>query len=499
MVRLQRAGACATLVVAGLASMLGCGDGAETSRTPDGGAAAAGGGTGATGPQGGSGAHRPLTCPADEEPTGFFVAPDASAAGDGSLAAPWDLATALAAPPEVVAGSTIWLRGGVYPGSYVSTLTGTAEAPIVVRSYPGELAIIDGAGSSEVTLTLNGAYAWFWGLEITNSSGNHTYGDRPNGLDTNGKFLKLINCYVHDSAGNFMYSSLTEPDIDCEGLELYGSLFYLQGVNPEYDGDRAHGHAIYAQNFQGKKRLRENLIFNGFSWGIHAYAENPDKYVIDGFDFIGNVTFNTNSAKSGPIAGGNDLLVGGDSGVYAAHILLEDNFSWAHGPSYSVKLGYGETHNHDVDIRNNHFAGGFQLGLWDAVTMSGNTIWGDYDGLDAASHPDNDFVAEPTGVEVFVRPNEHEPGRGHVIVYDWDDADSATADLSTVLPLGANYEIRNAQDPLGEPVLTGTYDGNPVTLPLDGLHPQQPVGLPDAILPDEETGRAFNVFLVLGC
>jgi hypothetical protein len=432
-------------------------------------------------------------------PTGWFAAPDGTPGGDGSLAAPWDLATALASPAALAPGSTLWLRGGTYAGAFTSTLTGTAEAPIVVRSYPGELAVLDGAGSPDVTLVLNGGYAWYWGLEVTNSGGNHTFGDRPNGLDVNGKFLKLINSYIHDGGGNFMYASMTEPDQDSEGLELYGTLFYLQGVNPEYEGDRSHGHAIYSQNFQSKKVLRENLVFNGFSWGIHCYAENPEKYVIDGFDFIGNVTFNTNSAKSGPLVNGNDFLVGGYTGVYAANILLEENFSWAQGPSNSVKLGYDVTQNQNVVIQGNHFAGGFELGLWDSVTMSGNTIYGDYSGFEAASYPDNDFLAGPQGVEVFVRPNEYEPGRGHVIVYNGVDAATATADLSSVLPVGSHYEIKNAQEPLGASLVEGTYDGAPVTLPLGELHPQQPVGLPDAILPEEETGRAFNVFLVLGC
>ena len=73
----------------------------------------------------------------------FYAAPDGSAAGDGSMAAPWDLQTALSHPPSVQPGDTIYLRGGVYRGSYISKLMGAPDAPIVVRAYPGETAVID--------------------------------------------------------------------------------------------------------------------------------------------------------------------------------------------------------------------------------------------------------------------------------------------------------------------------------------------------------------------
>src|SRR5919108_2515803 len=82
-----------------------------------------------------------VTGPAGRE---FFASPTGSASGDGSLANPWDLATALAGPAAVTPGSTIWLRGGMYADGpylghgYLSDLTGTPDAPIVVRQYPGE-------------------------------------------------------------------------------------------------------------------------------------------------------------------------------------------------------------------------------------------------------------------------------------------------------------------------------------------------------------------------
>jgi hypothetical protein len=51
-----------------------------------------------------------------------FAAPDGSPSGDGTQANPWDIETALAQPPALQAGDTLFLRGGTYtPSGDVST------------------------------------------------------------------------------------------------------------------------------------------------------------------------------------------------------------------------------------------------------------------------------------------------------------------------------------------------------------------------------------------
>src|ERR1051325_4758611 len=76
-----------------------------------------------------------------------YVSPSGSSAGDGTLARPWDLATALGGGGGRIApGDTIWLRGGTYRGAVESSVHGAAGAPVVVRQYRGERAGIDAAG-----------------------------------------------------------------------------------------------------------------------------------------------------------------------------------------------------------------------------------------------------------------------------------------------------------------------------------------------------------------
>ena len=60
---------------------------------------------------------------------------------DGSSKQPWK--SVAFAVTRVSPGQTLYLRGGTYYESVVCRVSGTTSAPITIRSYPGELAIID--------------------------------------------------------------------------------------------------------------------------------------------------------------------------------------------------------------------------------------------------------------------------------------------------------------------------------------------------------------------
>jgi hypothetical protein len=98
--------------------------------------------------------------------------------------------------------------------------------------------------------------------------------------------------------------------------------------------------------------------------------------------------------------------------------------------------------------------------------------------------------------KVWVRPNLYERGRANIVVVSLGGSSSAVADLASVgLRSGQAFEVRNAQNYFGAPVLTGTYQGGTVTLPLAGLTkapisgsaPKSPVS----------TGTRFNAFVVV--
>ena len=119
------------------------------------------------------------------------------------------------------------------------------------------------------------------------------------------------------------------------------------------------------------------------------------------------------------------------------------------------------------------------------------TGWEQVTGLGAT---DQAGVTQPTGVKTFVRPNAYEPGRGFVTIYNWDQLGSVAVDVSSVLAVGARYEVRNVQALLGGPVLSGTYGGGTLTLPMAAVPSPLPIG--SGLVTPPSTGPAFQVFLI---
>ena len=431
----------------------------------------------------------------------FYVAPDGAPSGNGSREKPWGLATALAQPSAVKPGDTIWLRGGTYKGHFTSTLKGDPNKSVVVRQYGNERATLDGNdGTNAVTLLIKGSDTWFWGFEITNSNTTRTSSNasqvpgRGEAVNLLGARTRLINLALHDASQGV----LTTTDIP--DTEVSGCLIYYNG----YDGtDRGHGHGIYIQNAApSTKRIVDNVIFDQFGIGIHAYTESGK---LDGLDFEGNTSFN-NGRLSQVTGLTTDILVGAsgsaaaqatDSAKVAKNTTLRSNFTYfsASGGT-AANLGYSKGIASPT-IVDNYLVGGTALTLVNAfrpITMTGNSLFGSISGFQSSEFPGNTYYASrPTGVKVFTRPNHYEPGRANITVYNWDKAATVDVSLTGILNPGMHYELRNAQNFFGPPVLTGVYDGSPLHVPMTGLTPATPVGRPAPA----STGPDFQVFVLL--
>lgn len=441
----------------------------------------------AAGPGARAAPSRPCA-PIPEVDQGVYASPDGAADGDGTEAKPWDLATALSQP--LAAGTTLWLRGGTYSGSFTSTLTGTAEAPIVVRGYPGERPVVDGgADPHSNTFTIEGAFAWYRDFEVTNSdptrtiadTGSNPPGARGAGVTINGHDTKIINLVVHDcGVGVAAWSPASDA-------EVYGTLIFYNGWDAP---DRGHGHAIYVQNQNGKKRLVDNVMFRQFSYGIHGYTEGG---FIDGIEAEGNVSFSNGELAASGFT--TDVLVGG---LQIAHApVLRNNATWfPAGEGTAADLGYSAGCEGLV-AEDNYFVGSTALttSCADILSLQGNTFVGTVDGITQAAWPSNTFVSgSPTGTKVFLRANQYEPGRAHVVVYDWDGAPTVPVDLASVLSVGDAYEIVDLQDALGPALVSGTFDGQPVALPMTSTNVAATVG--DVTNPPSHTPAEFGAFLV---
>src|SRR5262249_50271200 len=85
---------------------------------------------------------RPLPTPRQRElaagPKKFVDSRRGNDMADGTEAAPWR--TLAHATRQLRPGDTLYLRGGAYYERIALTRSGTAEQPITIASYPGELA-----------------------------------------------------------------------------------------------------------------------------------------------------------------------------------------------------------------------------------------------------------------------------------------------------------------------------------------------------------------------
>ncbi|MFN2570652.1 MAG: Ig-like domain-containing protein [Gemmatimonadales bacterium] len=426
---------------------------------------------------------------------GYYASLSGSSSGDGSVNRPWDLPTALAATATIHGGDTLWIRGGTYHGNYRSTLTGTASAPVVVRQYPGERAIIDGGGYTPSTWYVAGQYSEFWGFELTNSTTNRVLTSterRSNVIANYASHTKYINLVVHDGGVAFYNES---PYLD---VEIVGCVIYNEGWQGP---DRGHGHAIYLRSNTGPVTARDNILFNQFGYGVHVFT-NPGEGQLNNVHVEGNISFNngtlsTNSSSSNILFGGDDYSTGG---------VLKNNYTYESPglTAVNVQVGYGATKNGTVQLLSNYFAGGttvVDVGYWSSFTATSNILMGTSQvvqlsdpALSMSKFTGQTQASLPTTTKVVVRANPYEKGRANIAVYNWSQQGSVDIDLSGIVPAGASYEIRNVQTLFGAPVVSGTYRGGTVTLPMRAVTPPVPTGMASSHAPS--TGTAFNAYVV---
>jgi hypothetical protein len=462
---------------------------------------------------------------------GFYVALGGTSSNDGSAGKPWNLPTALSgAGGRIKPGDTVWVRGGTYPtGSLNVTLAGSPSAPVIVRAYPGERAVIDGrngGAASSGVLTVNGGYVWFWGLEITNSNAAVT---DVFGFNVFAPGVKFINCIVHDvSAGNAIWEGAANT-------EVTGCLIYNTGYAAGAGGG-GYGHGIYTQSIDPNTNLfRQNILYNNYGWGFHAYAEGGH---IQGLTLTDNISFG-NGIPTGQARPG--FFIGGGP-AQARRVTMLRNSSYmiaSVGGGRSIELGWG-SQNADVDFEDNWMTGGdpgFHLNNWTTAIVKNNRFnsrtgiavdvdgavggytwqnnkwwgpdlsWGDkwrkdnigfaWAGWRSATGLGSSDVATagaPTSNWIRTAANPYEAGRGTVVVYNWTKAATVSVDLSGIVPAGRAFEVRNVQQPFGPAVATGV-GGGIVSLPMVGVQPPTPLRGWSVSIP--VTGPEFQAFVVV--
>lgn len=422
----------------------------------------------------------------------FYVAPKGVAGTEGSQTHPLDLASVLSVNTPAAPGDTIWLREGTYTGPFTSELRGTETDPIVVRAFPGERVILDTGQLTTAALTVNGESTWFAGFEVMNSKplrvgSATTPGLRPDiGIVSRGAHIKFINMMVHDLAGGIDFG------VDAADNEAYGNLIYFNG----WEGrDVGEGFGMRSPNRTDSRAVRENIIFDQFAVGLLGFGA-----AVDNLTFEGNVFFN--NGQLSPYYD-RQILIGGGS----HNLVLSQNMSYytggpeVKGEGINIGMDSGCT---NARITDNYFAGSSPLNLTNCkpTEMRGNTLYGRlaitpqaYPGNAMISSLSNPPAPPMTGVKVFVRPNQYDPGRASLVIYNWSRVPEVSVDLTGAnLKKGEGYEIRDVQNYFDAP-LSITYDGGRVSVPMNKRKVTDPIG--QVARAAAHTAPEFVVFVIV--
>lgn len=235
----------------------------------------------------------------------LYVSLSGNNANAGTLAAPFRTLTW--AGVKAQPGDVIYVRGGVYNENVNIIAKGTATAPILFTSYPGEKAIYDGTGlSNTVLFSLNETeYVTASGFEVRNASNIAVSGWRT-------RHTSFVNNVVHDAMRNGIYFGYDSPgassDAVIEGNQVYNcvkenSAHAMQGgwastVSIHHtERARVEGNKIWNNDgeaiaviLSNNVNVTANETYDNFSQGV--FLDNARYNVVDG-----NLIYSTGNTR----------------------------------------------------------------------------------------------------------------------------------------------------------------------------------------------------------
>jgi hypothetical protein len=447
----------------------------------------------------------------------LYVSPHGAPENDGTRSQPLDFRTALSDAERVRPGDTVWLLGGTYHGPFEigKTPAGTPDRPIVYRAAPGERVTLTTEPTSGYVLHLAGTqHVWFWGLEVT--VGGPPSEHRGGGVSlSGGREIKLINLVIHDNPHR---TGIGGSNL---GSEFYGCIIYRNG---KASGALAHG--TYTQNRPEDvgddpaklpwKVHRDCIVFQNYGWGVHSYATGPK---LANLLFEGVVAYGNGDLKPMEKPTVN-FLAGGCK--FDDHIVVRDCFTYYPDQGNfkrGADLGY-TNENGRVTVERCHFAGGVDA-LWIRkfrevrmsrcvlLTANGRALnviapedhdarrydfhentyhkfaapplqwndqvfsdlpsWQQATRLDATSRL---VEGRPDKPWVVLRPNQYEPEKAFLIVYNWPRTPRVSVELKKLWrqARGTHYRIVSVENIWGQPAAEGRIEDKPVDVPLAGVY-----------------------------
>lgn len=430
-----------------------------------------------------------------------YAKPGGSMAGSGDTQAnAWDLQFAFnGAGGVLMPGDTVWLLDGPYhavaPGRFTVTVSGLFGQPIVFRQYPGARANLDRnidgtggtleSGSNPVALEVNGSYTEFWDFEITNSSTatrstptstNHEW--LPNMIWNRASHVKFVNLVIHDG-GQAIFNDVTASDVIISGCIIYNNGW--ERPNAQDPLSKTDGHGLYLKNNNTAESVTasDNIVFNQFGYGIHAYTNAFEEGI---FKYLRNIKLRWNvSFNNGTSSQFQTSANLGNLGEPASESMAIDSnmlyFSPNLSPGPGVNLDYGNTTGPSQRLPNRVVGGG-------TPAIIEGTGW-----------PSRNDVIQQTPVGEWSKVHPHsplaDPYRATVVVFSQTAQQTVNPDFSGFLSQGDNFVVRNVQDMSVR--AQGIYSGS-VEVDNSGVNAPAPYGqIPGRTTPI--TGPTFNVFV----
>lgn len=315
-------------------------------------------------------------------PEQLFVATDGDDENEGTKEKP--LRTIQAAVDQAAAGTTVYIRKGIYKGGFDVTNSGTKEEPLVIRNYENEEVVISGEGQTtdEDAALINvdsKRYITIQGLTLQDLTA-----DSPD--------YAVMGIYV---SGNSSYINIIQN--------------HIHHIGNTADEGNAHGIAVYGTGKMEQIRVMDNIVEELTLGASEAVVLNGN---IDGFAVTGNTVRHNNNI-------GIDLI--GYEGVaedpeadYVRNGTVQGNV--VHDNSSYGNPAYGEDYS----------AGGIYVDGAKNIKIKANTVFRNDLGIEATSEHQGRYAEN-----ILITENEvYENNYTGISIGGYDEERGGTKDSS---------------------------------------------------------------------
>lgn len=280
----------------------------------------------------------------------FYVATTGNDSNPGTQSAPWK--TIQHAANIVHAGSTVYVRGGIYEELVRINVSGNANDGFTTfRSYPGEIAILDAAhftpqGRQGVLTIQNQSYVRIERFEIRNfrTAQHHL---TPMGINVigSGSHIELLNNNVHNIQQTFPGRDRPGSGGNGFGIAVYGTNANAPITDLIIDGNEVHhlktgsSESLVVNGNVTNFRITHNIVHDNNNIGIDVIGFErtaPDPAVDQARDGVVSHNLVYNITSRGNPAYGNDQS---SDGIYVdggTRILIEQNT--LHDVDFGIEL-----------------------------------------------------------------------------------------------------------------------------------------------------------------